>query len=690
MRTAQEQIDDKIHYENYLIAMTKIQEEKDKLKKKGKGYENTEIDLFAKIGNFKFSEDNQKIEDKRIEELNEKFKGKKHINANKNNDVKLFGEIEEKNDIRATLEILNDKKNRSRTTYDFTEEKTLWIIDRLKSAKNKIDFKLINENPRGRELKSIAAACANCCQRIIFNYNSFIKINGTNQDDRLEFDLLYLFENDIIFDKGFKIPTIKHSTHHEADEFEKRLVCGKYWIKKLRNTVKQNRWMIFAMLGAVGRGRAKYCPVDGVEQYLETRRAQEDFLNNTVARNKNTGEEIKLVKFASNGHTRFAQLHRMSVGIEDMANKKGMVSAMITLTVPGEFHINAGNWSNDWDKSNFASYKESNDWIAKRWQKILIRLQHSNTEIMGLRVSESHSDGTPHHHVVIYFKKKNIDRIKNVIADIWNMTNKTVINHYSKITGKMLKKKTIHTSYHENGQHVVFDKSVAVQWLDIDPKKGRASSYLVKYISKTCLHLTNLTVNNDNEDDKKKAREFTAEYDNFIAVAANRSTWGTRAFAFFGVFRGAITLWQQYRKQNILKITDKLEKLRVNAACTGDFLNFMELMEDENERPTFEKIEKTNMYGGITKSIIGYKANDVIYQTKFDDYKLVTIKNNSERNLTYKNPRNNDKYYNISVNKDNIIKIFNKIKRNRLTKKNIVDFLGSFSVIYNDDPVFWS
>ena len=333
------------------------------------------------------------------------------------------------------------------------------------------------------------------------------------------------------------------------------------------------------------------------------------------------------------------------------------------------------------------------DWYKWFWagsKRVIRRTWSLLSAVENLRHKLLATENAALSQTLYYFKKKNIDRIKNVIADIWNMTNKTVINHYSKITGKMLKKKTIHTSYHENGQHVVFDKSVAVQWLDIDPKKGRASSYLVKYISKTCLHLTNLTVNNDNEDDKKKAREFTAEYDNFIAVAANRSTWGTRAFAFFGVFRGAITLWQQYRKQNILKITDKLEKLRVNAACTGDFLNFMELMEDENERPTFEKIEKTNMYGGITKSIIGYKANDVIYQTKFDDYKLVTIKNNSERNLTYKNPRNNDKYYNISVNKDNIIKIFNKIKRNRLTKKNIVDFLGSFSVIYNDDPVFWS
>jgi hypothetical protein len=592
---------------------------------------------------------------------------------------------------------------------DDKEAKADWIINRLKSAKKKIDFELINENPRGEELKGIAKACANTCLRILQYKNDYIDHirfgissradtvrfgeNVKNIDFGAEFeaelDILKLFESNKIIDLGFKLPKIAHSTHHAKTEFEKRLICKKYWIKKLRNTIKQNRWMLFAFLGAVGRGRAKYCPVDGVEQYLETRRAQEDFLNNTVARNKKTGEEFKLANFATNAHTRFSQLHRMSVGIEDLATKRNMISAMVTLTLPGKYHINSGNGTNDWDLSGFSSYKESNNWLAKKWQQILMRLNYSGTPVMGLRVSESHEDGTPHNHIVIYFKRKNMDRIKNVIADLWNMTIITKIDHFSEKTGKMLKKKTIKKDYHKNGKHVVFEKSVEVQWLDIDPKKGRASSYLVKYISKTCVYLTNTVVLCRDEEDRKKAREFTADYDNFIAVAANRSTWITRAFQFFGIFKGAITLWQQYRKQNIMKIDNKLEKLRVNAACSGDFMGFLELMEDENERPTLRKEEKTNLYGGISKTIIGYDTNNGFYQTKFDDYVLDNKKNIEKQKVNYNYPRKASEKYNVLIEKTNIMRIINKIKRNRSPKKHLGDFLGKCTINYIDDPVFW-
>ena len=605
------------------------------------------------------------------------------------------------------------------------KKKAIWLIDRLELINQHVDLNMINCAANSSEIKVVAKACAFLCaqlkkendelqshyvEEIEFDLlGDFLK----NVDEINDKSTLEKYENRLYI----PIPKLNFNSTFTKHELEKRLLDPIFFARKIRKQLMQNRHQIFNFLRAVGKNRSKYACINSIEEYRQSLDATEHFLTTRVLINKRTGEKLNLKEMAITPYKRFCQFHRISVGLEDKAIEKGMTSAMITLTAPPEYHVNPSNYNENWSKSGYADHKKTNKWIAEKWKLVNDRLQKNCIDYHGMHVGESHTDSTPHWHAVIYFYEKDKNEIKRAIAEIWSMIkitynidlkkynkkgkgykrikkikddndniktfidlkkygkpNKTTKNkiYYEKITAEMVTKKI-----KKNGkygiskedkrrigkiEHVLRFDSIKANWIDTDKTKSeRMSSYIAKYIAKTCMYDVERSTQ---FQDLEKQKIFEQEKTNYLAVQANRSIWSVRAFGFFGMTRGAIGLYKEYRKQSIYVVKNELEKSRINAACTGNFCEFLNLI--ENNKPRLAKTESINKYGETTLKVIGYIANHTLYKTKHNDFKIVKLEDaDKEINLILnQNKRqvkisSDDNLTKLNLNKNNIAVINN-------------------------------
>lgn len=583
--------------------------------------------------------------------------------------------------------------NKSKHLGENPEIKANCLINKLNIIKSNVDLRMVHIEGSSIEIKETSRKAAQLCLKIIIECNKIQtnnildnlfheKIKGLeagfvmpNIDARMVLDLL---ENERR--NGFDLPTITISKHYKNEKLIKVICTEKFWKRSLRNAIKLNRETVFLHLGAVGKNGSKYASDDAIYNWKKRKEAMANFLKNSSVLNPITGETFALEDIASTPQKRFAQMYTFIKGIEKYSQKKGMNAAMLTLTAPREYHPNPTKGINSWEKSGYATMKEAQDKLKERWHLLDMRFKSGNMERYGARFVEPHSDGCPHWHVLLFYSNKDKQRIQDDICALWTIKEIT-------------------------------EKSIAANWKDINRSVGSAVNYATKYISKNC----NLVI------DEKDTEETKA----FNAIAANMDINNFRSHQFFGITK-CKTLWDMYRKQrNNDTISDELEIKRRDAACKGDFCEFLELI--KTDKPKIITSTKKDGFGDIVKTNIGYKTiNGTEYITKTIDYLVIKtadiekaknfLTDNGENKeltrtfaisklnqlikstniliqssvkLNNKYPRKADEYYNISVNKDSIIKIINKFKRNRSSKKHLGDFLGTNHILYKDDPVFW-
>ena len=507
-------------------------------------------------------------------------------------------------------------------------DKAIQLINKINCAKKNVDINLIDVEITGNELKQIARKCANMCFSLKNKFSNDEKVNTFLKDTYSIDDLLkdfYLKNNQAKL--GVTLPAINFKSHLDDSKLIKRLVTTKFWNKKLRDTIKRNRYLIFCHIGAVGKNMNKYAPIDAIENFKKQLLAQEHFVKNNVLFNEKTGEVIDLKDIVSTPEKRFNQMYTLIKGIDKYATDKKMVSAMITLTAPAKYHCNPQHGKNTWELSDYATQKEAQNWIAEKWNLVTMRLNKLQVEKIGLRISEAHTDGTPHWHALIYFNDGYDNVIKNAIASVWNMKNRKGKEKYQiNITKKMVTKNGIVKKGNEkligSTAHVLNEFSNEANWIDIDKAKGTAASYVCKYIAKTCLY--------DAKNKSKFAQDlevdsFENEKNNFLGVAATRSIWNIRAFQFFGLPQGSVGLWVMYRRQRNEILLDKLEIKRRDVACEGDFCSFIKLIKTNTPKIFYN--DKINSFGEITKKAIGYIVKNKIYEVIKNEFIIVTKTN---------------------------------------------------------------
>lgn len=200
-------------------------------------------------------------------------------------------------------------------------------------------------------------------------------------------------------------------------------------------------------------------------------------------------EEISMLDvMKSAGKKKLAETLKLTKGLENYAKAAGMTWAFVTLTAPPRMHPNPKNGHSSWDGT---TPDEAHEWILDAYQKAEARLRTTHgIVISGLRVVESHDDACPHWHVLIFAHAHYMD--------------------------------TIEAAFRQQKEW----KSEVGMEFTLNDGTASAVSYVFKYITKTI-----------NSIEKLEGEHGT--------VDAWRSTWGIRAFQFFGM--PPMKLWRNLR-----------------------------------------------------------------------------------------------------------------------------------------------
>ncbi len=328
-----------------------------------------------------------------------------------------------------------------------------------------------------------------------------IKQRNLNNDDSGESVFSHI-KDDWGIGYGIKIKDIKGSTMKDkliniADE--KKL---KSQIKRIQ---KQRSELLKLHSGLIGSGQAYEICSDEVVRNREADEAKQlDYvMKNSVAyENKKI---IPLWKIASTEKQRFAEIFIQVTSLDLYAKQLDYKPLFITFTAPARFHPKPSKGVSSWDGS---TPKDSNDYLKGLWNAFRKDIHRHKIEMNGFWAVEPHKDQCFHKHALMYVNKKHYDELVILI-------NK-------------------HFRHSEN----------AVRIEEIDTKKSKATSYVMKYLTKS--------FNMDFELKGGVLNIDKLEISNHKKVRAVQALWGVRRYAMFGV-KNTLSLWRELKRKPFLK-----------------------------------------------------------------------------------------------------------------------------------------
>lgn len=312
--------------------------------------------------------------------------------------------------------------------------------------------------------------------------------------------------------------------------------------KQLRKQTKQATSILNMTLGLIGKNGNKHCSPFEVSLRNQQKANWQKFGEKTVL----VKDNIELSMFdimKDSSKKKIAEIYTLAQGLESYAKEKGMKWAFLTLTAPPRMHPNPKKGLNSWDGT---TPDKANEWIAERYSKVEKRLRKKGIIISGLRVVESHIDGCPHWHILVFALPENMSIIE---AEFRHKSNPEWQN--------------------DNGFKFMLDNG-----------KAKASSYLFKYVLKTV-----------NQIEKLEGE--------MASVDAWRSTWAIRAFQWFGM--PPVGLWRRLRSIKTMPENQELAEiwLAVNQGNGHDFIKLAGgLGVKKSERP-FKSITETTAESDI-------------------------------------------------------------------------------------------
>ncbi len=368
-----------------------------------------------------------------------------------------------------------------------------------------------------------------------------------------------------------------------------RMTEATWWRKGLRRRFRQVENA--AIRAGLVHGRAAPFVTDEAFRRHQ-RHAQKiaRLLESLEAFNETTGEVVSLSEIASrslaNPTNRLAAMMVQIRGLEDLANSIGYEGYMVTWTCPSRMHPRNSKSGEANPRYAGTSPRAAQAYLGRLWNSAGRKLKHDEIECFGVRVVEPHHDATPHWHMLIFVRPEQAGPLL------------TTLRAYA-----------LSDCPDEPGaQKHRFDST------RIDPAKGSAAGYVIKYIAK---NINGHGVGIDGETDQPA--QSTAPR----AVVWAR-THGIRQFQFFGI--GAITPYRElYRLE---RLPDALEPSigeahrAVKAKDYGAFLLVLRASATRLRNDT-HAVESTRYPGEMAKRVRGVLINGVeSLQTRFDTWSI--------------------------------------------------------------------
>lgn len=332
-----------------------------------------------------------------------------------------------------------------------------------------------------------------------------------------------------------------------------RMTCQIWWRRALR--VAQARQLEHGAiaLSYVHKRADIYASNATVARRAEQRRRNAAILENTKARNLDTGDEYTLAQLSAlsvaNPAIRRGELMARINGFESVAKGLGHIAEFVTLTCPSRFHRmrKASNgYIEQNPKHDGSSPRDAQKYLVGVWAKMRAKFARIGLRVYGFRIAEPHHDACPHWHLILFMPRFLVDAVKTkpVFRDVFS-------------------RYALKDSGDEEGAKKYRTKFESIDW-----NRGTAAGYVLKYVAKN-IDGNGYEVQGDFESG---AAIYPAQ-----RVEAWASTWGIRQFQQIG--GPPVGVWRELRRMR--EETEGgpvvLEAAR-SAADVGNWGRFVEVM----------------------------------------------------------------------------------------------------------------
>lgn len=372
-----------------------------------------------------------------------------------------------------------------------------------------------------------------------------------------------------------------------------RLINADWWERKLWRLRNDWRESQLRAAGLIHKRAAPYISKEALADWIEQkRRNREFFKRHELVDNEGNTVSLEAMVDASisNPTIRRHELMARMKGIELVAQSRGDDGVFYTITCPSKYHANnqSGHANPKW---NHSTPPQAQAYLTKLWNNIGSKLGRENLRVYGFRVAEPHHDGTPHWHLLLFMKPQQRHAITEIMRAYAVKTDRAELGKRTsaRFTAKRL-----------------------------DPKKGSATAYIAKYISK---NIDGYALDGKLDHETGKPLKETAR---FAMAWASRH----RIRQYQPIGTPPVTVWRELRKLSnqlvtTLKISGTYQRgkpLLVDpamdavtaAADAGCFATYIMKQGgvliprgDYTVRIAYQDNEQPNAYGEITEKIFG-------------------------------------------------------------------------------------
>lgn len=320
-----------------------------------------------------------------------------------------------------------------------------------------------------------------------------------------------------------------------------RVRDAKWWRRSISKQIMQRREAGAIKMGLVNSRKGLYISDYGLERQRQRNKRSLDWLKSSEMVNE-IGETIALEDIfnagVSNPKVRFIEMVTRAKGYEFYANQLGFIGLFLTITCPSrmhERHRKSGRHNGRYDGS---TPKQAHQHLCHQWAKARAAFKRDGIDPLFIRIAEPHHDATPHWHMLVFVKPEHKE---NLIK---------IMHRYA--------------LEHDGNERGAKESRFKIE--EINPDKGSAVGYIIKYIAK-------------NVDGKGVGLDYESEGQD-IATTVERVTawshlWGIRQFQFSE--HCPVTIYRELRKIRTMPTFEAMQP-HWTSSDKGDFHGFINAM----------------------------------------------------------------------------------------------------------------
>lgn len=358
-------------------------------------------------------------------------------------------------------------------------------------------------------------------------------------------------------------------------------VCDpKWWRRSISKQIMQRREAGAIKMGLVNSRKGLYISDYGLERQRQRNKRSLEWLQGSEMVNE-LGESISLEDIfnagVSNPNIRFIEMVTRAKGYEFYANQLGFTGLFLTITCPSRMHERHRKSGRHNAKYDGTTPKQAHQYLCHQWAKARAAFKRDGIEPLFIRIAEPHHDATPHWHMLVFVKpehKENLIRI---------------MRHYA--------------FEHDGNERGAKESRFEIE--EINPAKGSAVGYIIKYIAK-------------NVDGKAVGIDYESEGQD-VATTVERVTawarlWGIRQFQFSE--HCPITIYRELRKIRTMPTIEAMQPHWISASDKSDFHGFINAMVIAPMKLWSEEQPSNRYQDEIINAIRGVELNGERLETR--------------------------------------------------------------------------